>query len=230
MRKHHVLAAIFLVATVMGSGFSRADFKSAPDIGFAGPKAGQDVVKLSFVMLNRDGTPQMERAAHFPFFTGELFRLKLLASQSGSLQISTVSPAGKATPLRPIRAQAGVEAFYPENPKGALEFFGATGNETLKVSFTPDAATPAPNPPSSPPMVQPVSSAVESNPPTNQPTDSAAAPTKPSDFFSEVQGKAYAYSKDIRETVIETPQATYLARPPNSGPLTFEIVIQHQDH
>jgi hypothetical protein len=44
-----------------------------------------------------------------------------------------------------------------------------------------------------------------------------------------VQGKAYAYAKDIRETVLETPNATYLVRPTESGPLQFDVTIQHRN-
>lgn len=215
-------------------------FEQAKDIverTLGGQVTGNDAVKLSFVVLNRDGSTQMERAAHFPFYSGELIRVKVVSSQNGTLQLTNISPSGKITPFRTIQVQAGLAAYYPPEPGGVLEFTNSVGTEILRVNFTPTQPMAA-NPPAQPgaPAGQPQfppsygGSPQNSGPPPAIPaTPSSATPSRASEFFSGVQGKSYLYAKDIRETVLEVPQATYLTRPSGSGPLQYEVSIQHRN-
>jgi hypothetical protein len=55
------------------------------------------------------------------------------------------------------------------------------------------------------------------------------APTRASDFFGDVSGKAYVYSKDIREVVLETNQSTMLTRPSGTGSLQFDVKVTHRN-
>lgn len=279
------------------------DVSAAKDIierTLSGQNTGNEAIKLSFLVLNKDGSTQMERAAHHPFYSGELMRVKILTGQNGTLQLTNINSFGKATPMRPTPVQAGVPAYYPPENNAVLEFANAIGNETLRVSFTPQsfplpnntpgnsgqAAYPAANPLSQPyapsqssveqmpgQVGMPLPSTTVYTPPTQRPggmvngnyadsylsqgtpsptlggvgsvsavnapnpiatgaTSPSATPSypsRPSEFFSGVQGKAYAYAKDIRETVLETPNATYLVRPIESGPLQFDVSIQHRN-
>lgn len=210
-------------------------FEQAKDIverTLGGQVTGNDAVKLSFVVLNRDGSTQMERAAHFPFYSGELIRVKVVSSQNGALQLTNISPSGKITPFRTIQVQAGLATYYPPETGGVLEFTNNIGTEILRVSLTPTQAMPVaqPSAPATAGQLQyPTNyggSPQNSAPP---PGSSSATPSRASEFFSGVQGKSYTYAKDIRETVLEMQQGTYLTRPSGSGPLQYEVSIQHRN-
>lgn len=265
-----------------------------------GQNTGNSAIKLSFLILNKDGSTQMERAAHYPFYSGELMRVKILSAQSGSLQLTNINATGKVSPMRTIPVQAGIPAYYPPENNAVLEFANATGSEILRVAFTPQASMAAngnwsngspsaygqPNPSSSyvssPDNAMqtsgqvmagqgspgtayiPPSQSVESTgggnynagvqgqgasypvqgsvgypsnsggvtpvaPVSSQQGAVPSMPSRPSEFFTGVQGKAYAYAKDIRETVLETPNATYLMRPAETGAIQFDVTIQHRN-
>lgn len=220
---------LFLLFTVLApiacldAVYAESNLTQARDIveqTLAGNTTGQDTVKLSFIILDKKGNAQMERAAHFAFYTGEMFRAKIVSSQSGTLQLSNIGPTGKVTQFRPIPVQAGATAYYPPETSSVLQFADSTGNETLRVTFTPNnistQTTPAP---------------VSLPAPIVGSQDTSTAPpalTRPSEFFSGVQGKAYFHAKDIKEIVIETADNTILTRPTGTGILQFDVFIQHQ--
>jgi len=185
------------------------------------------------LMLNKDGSPQFERAAHLPFYTGEIFILKIRSSTPGTLRLTNISPSNKVTSFTPMPIRANVDTYYPDNPNNVLEFSVDSGEETLLVEIIPDAASSTET-----------TAAISATPARDAPAQlfsrqqttvvasaSAApegsAPAQASAYFSDVQGKAYPYAKDVRETVLETQDATYLTRPAGSGNLVFEVKIQH---
>jgi hypothetical protein len=246
------LTLLLLLSSTLSVNAADVDVAQTKDIierSLAGQSTGQDAIRLSFLILNRDGSTQMERAAHFPFYTGEIMRVKVVSGQTGSLQLTNINASGKATPFRTISVQAGVPAYYPPEPGAVLEFANTTGNEVIRVNFIPAASlAPLPSTNNAPPNnggvvvaappVAPYNGGGGGTPVINvtpqplyaqQPPVVSTLPSRPSEFFSDVQGKAYSYSKDIRELVLETPQATYLTRPSGTGGLSFDVTIQHRN-
>ncbi|TBO31277.1 hypothetical protein EYS42_08505 [Aquabacterium lacunae] len=230
------LTCAFLSATAFAQQLNAIKVKDMVERTLSGAPTGQDAVKLSFVLVNKDGTLQMERAAHFPFYTGERFKAKLLSSRNGTLQLTNINPAGKATPFRVIAVQAGVPAYYPPEATNVLEFANLTGEETLRVTFTPDQVVNT--------QVQSAATSTGTDPvslyglatspadaPVGQPATHAGMPqpTRASDYFANVSGKAYTYSKDMREVVLESPQSTLLVRPSGTGNLQFDVKVMHRN-
>ncbi len=281
-------------------GIDAASTKDIIERTLGGQNTGNSAIKLSFLILNKDGSTQMERAAHYPFYSGEMMRVKILSAQSGTLQLTNINATGKVTPMRTIPVQAGTPAYYPPENNAVLEFANAAGSEILRVVFTPQASMssngnwnngnptaygqPNPSPSYAPlpgnamqpsgqvmtgqgssgaayiPPTQPVESVGNGNvsggaqgqggaypvqgnygipgnpggvnpvpPASGQQGMASGMPSRPSEYFTGVQGKAYAYAKDIRETVLETPNATYLTRPTETGAIQFEVTIQHRN-
>lgn len=281
-------------------GVDTATAKDIIERTLGGQNTGNSAIKLSFLILNKDGSTQMERAAHYPFYSGEMMRVKILSAQSGTLQLTNINATGKVTPMRTIPVQAGTPAYYPPENNAVLEFANAAGSEILRVTFTPQTSISSnsnwnngnpsaygqPNlsqsyvpslgnamqtsgqimtgqvspgaayvPPSQPADTvgngsvnggaqgqggaYPVQGNVgySGNPVGMSPVPPASGhqgmasgmPSRPSEFFTGVQGKAYAYAKDIRETVLETPNATYLVRPVETGAIQFDVTIQHRN-
>jgi hypothetical protein len=261
LKRVTLIGLTFVSAAASAQQLNAVIVKDIIESTLSGAPTGQDAVKLSFVLVNKDGSPQMERAAHFPFYTGERFKAKLISSQNGALQLTNISPAGKVTPFRVISVQAGVPAYYPPEATNVLEFANIVGDETLRVTFTP-AGGPAANAVQTP--FASASGQVAVNPAASYVTPANAGangmgaatstgapgsntmvsqagvvsgvtssvgtpPTRASDYFGDVSGKAYVYAKDIREVVLETTQSTMLTRPSGSGSLQFDVKVMHRN-
>lgn len=226
--------------------------KDIIESALSGQPTGNDVIGLSFLVLNPDGSAQMPRSGGQPFYTGERMRVRILPAQSGTLQLININSQGKSTPFRQIPVQAGVPAFYPPEQGNTLEFANVTGQEILRVVFNPTPGTmPAiPVQPQQPNTVNPtfpvqlptpVSPVATDNPlaalfPVSPQTDSpillpgmTAGMSQASNFFSGVTGKAYVNPKDIREVVVQSSDATYITRPSGTGAIQFDVTIQHRN-
>lgn len=233
--KRLLLSALLAASGIAASSPALAqavDYGAAKGIverTLAGEATGQQAMDVSVLVFGPQGGNPMQRAAHQSFFTGERFKLKIRASQSGTLQVVNIEQSGKENRLSPAAINAGVETLYPADPGKFLEFDNNSGNEILRLSLV-TAGAPAPMSGSA--MACPPACPVDNSyvTPTSAP---APAPSAASALYGNAAGKAYVTGKGIKEVVLESAVGpngggrTQIIQPLNGGGLSYEMQIKH---
>lgn len=254
-----VLLVAFGVASSPLALAQAVDYEAAKGIierTLAGEPTGQQAMDVSVLVFSPQGGNPIQRAAHQSFFSGERFKLKIRASQSGMLQVVNVEQSGKENRLSPATLSAGVESLYPADPGKFLEFDNNSGNEILRLSLVTAGA---PGPVSGLPMACPPACPVDSRyaPPAPPPVQacppgyqgtaggcvpspclpgacgSASASSAASALYGNATGKAYVTGKGIKEVVLESAAGpnggarTQIIQPLNGGGLSYEMQIRH---
>lgn len=231
------------------------DYEAAKGIierTLAGEPTGQQAMDVSVLVYSPQGGNPIQRAAHQSFFTGERFKLKIRASQSGTLQVVNVEQSGKENRLSPAALSAGVETLYPADPGKFLEFDNNSGNEILRLSLV-TAGAPVPTsgssmacPPACPvgnsyaPPVQACPAGYQAGAGGCVPSPcipgacgSASASSAASALYGNATGKAYVTGKGIKEVILESAAGpngggrTQIIQPLNGGGLSYEMQIRH---
>lgn len=240
------LAVALAMLAPWGAAAQQVDYRAARSLvqeTLAGKNTGQQAMEVGVLVYGPQGGMPIQRAAHLAFFTGERFKLKILSSRAGTLQVVNIEPTGRENRLTPMPVAAGSETLYPAEPNKFLEFDATAGDELLRLTLLPSGqALPA-----APSMPAPASAQAPagddfggllallegtggsaSAPPAAPPSAASGRPGADA-LFDNVEGKAYvAAGKGIHEVVLEAPSATQVVQPISGAGLVYDLKLKHR--
>ena len=123
-----------------------AGMPTAPYIVPANGKPNYAGVGISLVVVNDAGVAIEQRPVSASFRTGERFKIKLISSFEGIVEIDTINPRGVRSRTYPENSSLAVlvhpreEIFLPRDLDETFQFSGDTGQEKLIVSVRDPAA------------------------------------------------------------------------------------------
>jgi len=107
----------------------------APDRLAVDGKYFAGVAYATMVVPPQGGEPQRVDPANYRFRTGDKFMVRYVANMPGRVDITNINPRGKEVKLGSWPVAAGQQINLPE--RGNFEFTGSSGDEGLRIAFTP---------------------------------------------------------------------------------------------
>ena len=125
------------------------ELSGLPNAPYVAPTSGKPNyagVGISLIIVNDAGVPIEQRPLSASFRTGERFKIRLVTSFEGLVEIDTINPRGVRNRTYPQNTSYAVmvrpreEIFLPRDLDETFQFSGDTGKEKLIVSVRDPAA------------------------------------------------------------------------------------------
>ena len=137
------------ISTGAALGQPAATVEGSPDVAFKfeNGQVNYQGVHIAVAVLDKSDNQLRLRPLSAGFHSGERFKLRVLATFNGQLQIDNINPKGERRQIYPaepgsvVSLQAGQDTLIPQGIDDYFEFARTTGEEQLVITLHDPRAT-----------------------------------------------------------------------------------------